>query len=100
MLPRPTTERQCKGSSQNIGSYPVLMRAHRAGAEPTCPNSIVATRPRHAAAEIALIVAPACPMLPACDRYEMRTDIDVDMVHVGIGHGAAIVVIGDQPFDN
>src|SRR5262245_42569628 len=44
--------------------------------------------------------APARPVLPAGDRYEMRTDIDVDVVHLGVGHGAALMVVGDQPFNN
>jgi hypothetical protein len=30
-------------------------------------------------------------------RHEVLADVDVDVAHVGIGHGAAGLVIGDQP---
>src|SRR5262249_7214571 len=39
-------------------------------------------------------------MPAARDGYEMRSDVDVDVVHIGIGHGAPLTVIGDQPFDD
>src|SRR5262249_48059989 len=47
-----------------------------------------------------LVVAPARPVSAARDRHEMRTDVDVDVFHVGIGHGAAIAVVCDQPLDD
>src|SRR5262249_51023130 len=34
------------------------------------------------------------------DRHEMRADVDVDVVHIGVRHGGAIAMISDQPFDN
>src|SRR5262249_24111223 len=46
------------------------------------------------------VVAPARPVLAAGDGHEMRADIDVDVVHVGIRHGTAIVIVGDQPADD
>ena len=39
-------------------------------------------------------------MLPARDSHEIGADVDVDVVHVGVGHGATLVVIGDQPVDD
>src|SRR5205807_4495987 len=33
---------------------------------------------------------------PGVERYEMGADIDVDVAHAGIGHGATRLVIGDQ----
>src|SRR5262245_46516678 len=46
------------------------------------------------------VVAPARPMSPARDRHEMRANVDVDVVHVGVRHGATIAVVSDQPFDD
>ena len=33
----------------------------------------------------------------AIEGHEMRANIDVDVVHVALGHGAAIAVVVDQP---
>jgi hypothetical protein len=46
------------------------------------------------------LFAPACPMLPTRDRHEVGTDIDVDVAHVGVSHGAALMMVGDQPLDD
>src|SRR5262249_42538467 len=43
------------------------------------------------------LFAPAGPMLSTRNRHEIGTDIDVDVVHVGVSHGAARVMVGDQP---
>jgi hypothetical protein len=34
------------------------------------------------------------------NRYEMRADVDMDVVHVGISHGAAIAMVVDEPLDD
>lgn len=39
-------------------------------------------------------------MSAARDRHEMRADVDVDVLHIGVRHGAAIAVVSDQPFDD
>src|SRR5262245_25017564 len=46
------------------------------------------------------IFAPARPMLPTRDRHEIGTDIDVDVAHVGVSHGTALMMVGDQPLDD
>src|SRR5438105_3540401 len=39
------------------------------------------------------------PLAPTArvERHEVVADVDVDMAHAGVGHGAAGLVVGDQP---
>ena len=55
--------------------------------------------PSSAARGIA-VVAPTRPVLTTGYRHKMRSDVDVDVVHIGISHGAAFVMIVDQPLDD
>ena len=41
-----------------------------------------------------------CAATRTVEGDEVRADVDVDMVHVSIGHHSAVVVIGDEPADD
>jgi hypothetical protein len=45
-------------------------------------------------------IPPARPMPAAGDGNESWSDVDVDVVHAGVGHDAAGAVVGNQPLEN
>lgn len=41
-----------------------------------------------------------CATTRTVERNESRSDVDVDMIHIAIGHDSAAVVVGDEPTDD
>src|SRR5262245_26267128 len=86
-----------RGRAQAPSAAPV---APSAGLRPVTEAVVVQSPAAAPTGQWVSIFAPACPMLPTRDRHEIGTDIDVDVAHVGVSHGTALMMVGDQPLDD